>query len=209
MGDRVVYCARLESVCAERHRGFESPPIRVDLLALVLLYSLRESARRFTTCSSCRNLTTLPCGQNTAKIYAGINHAIAADNRAGIDHCVAADLRSIANDRAEFSEARRNVAIGALHRDFAVIELYVGENHARAQMRVMTKNRITHVIEMRHLCFIEQDAVFEFARVAHDYAVADDDVFAHVTAAANVAVFADPRRALSTPRPAQRPFLCQ
>ena len=26
MGDRVVDCARLESVCAERHRGFESPP---------------------------------------------------------------------------------------------------------------------------------------------------------------------------------------
>ena len=28
MGDRAVYCARLESVCAARHRGFESPPIR-------------------------------------------------------------------------------------------------------------------------------------------------------------------------------------
>src|SRR4030095_5324404 len=28
MGDRVVDCSRLESVCAERHRGFESPPIR-------------------------------------------------------------------------------------------------------------------------------------------------------------------------------------
>ena len=28
MGDRAVYCARLESVCAERHQGFESPPIR-------------------------------------------------------------------------------------------------------------------------------------------------------------------------------------
>src|SRR4051812_21182902 len=28
MGDRAVYCARLESVCAARHQGFESPPIR-------------------------------------------------------------------------------------------------------------------------------------------------------------------------------------
>jgi hypothetical protein len=28
MGDRAVYCARLESVCAERYPGFESPPIR-------------------------------------------------------------------------------------------------------------------------------------------------------------------------------------
>ena len=28
MGDRAVYCARLESVCAEKHPGFESLPIR-------------------------------------------------------------------------------------------------------------------------------------------------------------------------------------
>ncbi len=33
MGDRAVYCARLESVCAERHPGFESPPIRQLLAA--------------------------------------------------------------------------------------------------------------------------------------------------------------------------------
>src|SRR6266436_8085424 len=35
MGDRVVDCARLESVCAERHRGFESPPIRISLVFLL------------------------------------------------------------------------------------------------------------------------------------------------------------------------------
>src|SRR4029077_15493883 len=62
-------------------------------------------------------------------------------------------------------------------------------------MRVMTNDRITHVIEVRHLHFIEQDGVFEFAGVSHDYAVADDHVFAHVTTAADVAVFTDPRRA--------------
>src|SRR5262245_18075375 len=31
MADRVVDCARLESVCAVRHRGLESPPIRSPL----------------------------------------------------------------------------------------------------------------------------------------------------------------------------------
>ncbi len=40
MGDRVVDCARLESVCAERHRGFESPPIRATLLFVLLLLLL-------------------------------------------------------------------------------------------------------------------------------------------------------------------------
>ena len=41
--------------------------------------------------------------QDAAEIYAGVNHAIAADNRAGIDHRIAADLGSIADDCAEFS----------------------------------------------------------------------------------------------------------
>jgi hypothetical protein len=40
MGDRVVDCARLESVCAERHRGFESPPIRAKLSFVLLLLLL-------------------------------------------------------------------------------------------------------------------------------------------------------------------------
>ena len=40
MGDRVVDCARLESVCAERHRGFESPPIRANLSFVLLLLLL-------------------------------------------------------------------------------------------------------------------------------------------------------------------------
>jgi hypothetical protein len=45
MGDRAVDCARLESVCAERHRGFESPPIRFPRMTftgeiLALYFSL-------------------------------------------------------------------------------------------------------------------------------------------------------------------------
>ena len=43
------------------------------------------------------------------------------------------------------------MAIGCYDRDFGVIELYVGKNHACAQMCVVTNNRITDVIEMRHL----------------------------------------------------------
>jgi hypothetical protein len=40
MGDRAVDCARLESVCAARHQGFESPPIRLTLPPLLPLNSL-------------------------------------------------------------------------------------------------------------------------------------------------------------------------
>jgi tetratricopeptide (TPR) repeat protein len=37
MGDRAVDCARLESVCAARHQGFESPPIRFFAVLLLLI----------------------------------------------------------------------------------------------------------------------------------------------------------------------------
>jgi len=96
-------------------------------------------------------------GENTAKVYAGVIMQSRPYDRAGIDHCVTTDFRAIANDRAEFSEACWNVSIGRYDRDFAVIELYVGKDHAGAQMRVMADDRITHVIEVRHLHFIEQD----------------------------------------------------
>ena len=48
-----------------------------------------------------------------------------------------------------------------------MIEFDVRENHARAKVRLMAQDGIAHVIEVRHLCFIEQNAVFEFAGIAH------------------------------------------
>jgi hypothetical protein len=45
MGDRVVDCARLESVCAEGHRGFESPPIRTTLESLRFSYQLKVKVK--------------------------------------------------------------------------------------------------------------------------------------------------------------------
>ena len=126
MGDRAVYCARLESVCAERHRGFESPPIRACFPRFVGLEArLRLTCALFNNLQFLSQLDHTAMGENAAKVYTGVNHAIAADDRAGINHGVATDFRVIANNRAEFSETRRNVAIGCYHRDFAVIELYV------------------------------------------------------------------------------------
>src|SRR6266567_3366054 len=61
-------------------------------------------------------------------------------------------------------------------------------------MRAITQDRIADVIEMRRLHLVEEDAIFEFARVSHDHAIADNDVLAHVTTAANFAIFADPGR---------------
>src|SRR5439155_8645357 len=80
------------------------------------------------TCTLFDHLQVLPqldhaaVGENAAKVYAGVNHAIAADDRAGIDHCVTTDFRAIANDSAESPEACWTVSIGRYDRDFAVLD---------------------------------------------------------------------------------------
>src|SRR5438874_7294422 len=63
--------------------------------------------------------------ENATKVYARIYHAVAADYGAGVDDRVAADFRPIADNRPEFSQARRNIAVGCDYRDFAVIELHI------------------------------------------------------------------------------------
>src|SRR6266513_1169913 len=61
-------------------------------------------------------------------------------------------------------------------------------------MRAKSQNGIAHIIEVGHLRFIAKDAILELARVPHYDAIADDDVFAHVTATADMALLADPGR---------------
>src|SRR5438067_1167159 len=61
-------------------------------------------------------------------------------------------------------------------------------------MAFVAENRVADVIEMRHLRFVEEDAILELARVPHYDAIADDDVFADVAAVANFALFPDPGR---------------
>ncbi len=48
MGDRVVDCARLESVCTARYPGFESPPIRQFFFAAGRLARSVELVRFFS-----------------------------------------------------------------------------------------------------------------------------------------------------------------
>ena len=103
MGDRAVDCARLESVCAERHRGFESLPIRISLSFLLLLLILLDlSFAPFENLQLLSQFDDTSMRKYAAKIYAWINDAIAADYCSGINHGVATDFCAVADDRPEF-----------------------------------------------------------------------------------------------------------
>ncbi len=75
-----------------------------------------------------------------------------------------------------------------------MIEFHVRKNHAGAEMCTVTQNGIAHVIKMRRLCFIEENAIFELARISHHHAIAHHYILAHIAAAADVAILADPGR---------------
>jgi hypothetical protein len=85
--------------------------------------------------------------EDAAEIYAGVNHAIAADNRAGIDYRVAADLGSIADDCAEFSQAGGNLAVRYAQSNFGVIEFDVRENYACAKVRLIAQDGVVETLK--------------------------------------------------------------
>jgi len=100
-GSTLYYVYLIESLSAGRQRY------------VGMTDDLRQCLREPTRCSCSSTLLDhvqflaqlhpAAIGQDAAEIYARVNHAIAADNRAGIDHRVAADLGSIADNCAEFS----------------------------------------------------------------------------------------------------------
>ena len=59
-------------------------------------------------------------------------------------------------------------------------------------MGLVAKNRISHVIVMRDLRSVENQAVLEFTRISRDHPISDYDIFADIATIANFAVLANP-----------------
>jgi len=56
----------------------------------------------------------------------------------------------------------------------------------------MPQNGITHIIEMRDLGIVKNQAVFEFRGISSYNAITHDDIFPNVATIANLAVLTDP-----------------
>ncbi len=62
-------------------------------------------------------------------------------------------------------------------------------------MALVAEDRVADVVEVRHLRAVKEQAVLELTRITKNRAIADEDVFADVTAVTDVAVGSDPGRA--------------
>jgi tetratricopeptide (TPR) repeat protein len=78
MGDRAVYCARLESVCAEKHPGFESPPIRRPVCLALRGCFGKDVAMRLVTAFFC--LAAAPLHATNEMPPPGVNMVERATN---------------------------------------------------------------------------------------------------------------------------------
>ena len=133
-------------------------------------------------------------GQDAAPEDIRINHRAAPDDAARIQHGVTADIRAVAEQRAKFAQAGVERLTVFLDGDITGEHFEIGNFHARAQVRLVPENGVADVVEVRCLCAIEQQRVFDFSRITDHAVVADDDVFAQVGVVADFAVFTDDGR---------------
>jgi hypothetical protein len=136
MGGRVVDCARLESVYAARHPGFESPPIRHFLPGLSVA---RLAPTQDLGCLS--HFDDAVSREDTAEICSRINDAVSANDRVGIQDRIASNFGTISDDRAKLPQASRNhpAASGKLARSILhLIRCRKCQPHRKALCRDQT-----------------------------------------------------------------------
>src|SRR5947199_10195504 len=105
-----VHFAFVAPFCWVRKLPFLEPGVRIPPHPRLISWAcscsrlLRANRPLFDDLQLLPQFDHAPVWENTAKVYGGINHAIAADHRARIDHAVATDRRTMATHRLEFSE---------------------------------------------------------------------------------------------------------
>jgi hypothetical protein len=72
------------------------------------------------------------------------------------------------------------------------VESEIRDNHTGSEMRFVSEHRVANIAEMRNLGLVEDDAVFEFARITEDDAITNDHVLPDITTTANLAIVPDP-----------------
>lgn len=123
----------------------------------------------------------------------GVNDGMTAKQAAGADGRVAADVDMISDDSAEFGQSGFDFsAIGSRNGDGLVVEPPVGKDGASAQMRFMTEQRISHVVEVGGFTGFEKHAILKLRGIGHDRAVINDDIFADIAAGSDETIIADP-----------------
>ena len=97
----------------------------------------------------------------------GVHIGIRADDGAGVQDAVAADLYPVAQHGAHLFTAGLHLLRAVLHHHQKLVALDIGGDGAGAHVGLIAKDRIPHIVVMRHLHIIKQNNIFKLRRVAH------------------------------------------
>jgi hypothetical protein len=136
--------------------------------------------------------------QHSAEVSERIDQRITTDDRTRANDRVTTDLCPVAYNRPKFAQPGLNELGFRFHSDLPAVQSDIGEDDTGAEMNLITQHGITNVTEVRDVGVIEDDAIFEFARITEHDSVADDDVFTDVAATPDFAIVSDPGRPLDS-----------
>ena len=125
---------------------------------------------------------------------ARVDYAVSPDERPRAEHAVATDLGMVADEGAKFAKAGGYRPCLGVDGDRRLVEAHIRENDASAEVGLVAENRVAHIVEVRDLCFVEDEAVFKFRGISSHDSISENHIFPDVTPISNLAVLPDPSR---------------
>src|ERR1700722_4357400 len=98
-------------------------------------------------------------GEDATEGDGGHDEGPPAEDGARVQDGVAPDLGLVAEHRPELLQAGADGAPGQLDEDLALVQAKVGADGARPQVRAAPEDRVSHVVEVRGLHPVHEEAV--------------------------------------------------
>tara|TARA_R110002096_G_scaffold46589_1_gene124281 strand:+ start:176 stop:757 length:582 start_codon:yes stop_codon:yes gene_type:complete len=131
--------------------------------------------------------------QHALPAGAGVNDAVAAENRTGTENAVATDFCVVTDDGAKLPESCIDITIfGISDDDVGAIQTNIGANDTGSQVAFVSDNAVSDVVKMRYFGSVEKQAVFELAGIAEDAVISANDILPNVGSTADSGACTDP-----------------
>ena len=122
---------------------------------------------------------------------------MAPDETARVEHGITPYLPVIADDGSQFPQTSIDghpTLVNLINVNGILRQLEVGNFDPCTQMGVKSKNRITHIVEMRSNSVVEQETVFDLGGISNHTVITNNNVLSDVSIASDLAMFTDDSR---------------
>ena len=125
-----------------------------------------------------------------------INIALSADHRTRVQDRTASNLYIVTDHGTKFLDTGLNISLRCMYFHQMFIRFYIGRDGTRSHMCLVSKNRITHIVIMGNLYFIEKHHIFQFGGIADHSPFAYQCVTADKCTVTHLCFFSDDGRSM-------------